>query len=121
MGSLIAKWALAGVASAIVFLGSSAPDLTGPMAGPLACPVTHLEGTSIAQINGAATQGCVLPALDPLSQAPIEEISPESVARDVPPRAIDYRRDQIIAAALAAGLSLSVLASRDDADRKCEC
>ena len=67
----------------------------------------------MAQLNAAATQGCLLPALDPVAQAPVVETAVDPVAMGVPQEAADPPRDLIIAQALAAGLDVSGASAKD--------
>ena len=122
MPSLRSASVLAGIAAAVVLVSASASRSVGPMPAPLACPVAQLGVTSVAQMNAAATQGCVLPALDPVALAPMGETAVGSVAIGVPRRTAGLSRDRVIAGALTAGLTVSVLSSRDDGEtRRCEC
>lgn len=73
-------------------------------------------------MNAAATQGCVLPALDSLAQAPMEQAAVGPVAIGAPRQAARSSRNQVITSALILGLNVSVRVARDEGEsRKCEC
>lgn len=100
------------VAGALIVGGSaSAASAVSGIAAPLACSAIQVGAASFAQLNVAATQGCVLPVMDQVAQVPATEPVLEPVSAGVPQRAAGVPRGLVIAGALAAGLAVAAIAS----------
>lgn len=111
MGSRKTRSVLAGAIAVAVLAGGPASAFASGPSAPLACSAAQLGMLSMAQLNVAATQGCVLPVLDPVAQAPAVEGPSGPVAAGVPQRAAGVPRGLILAGALATGLTVALLAS----------
>jgi hypothetical protein len=107
------RLALSGMAAVSLIVGgsASAASAVSGIAAPLACSALQVGVASVAQLNVAATQGCVLPIMDQVAQAPTTEPVVEPVAAGLPQRAVGVPRGLILAGALAAGLAVAAVAS----------
>lgn len=111
MGTRKFRSAAVGVVATVLLAGGAASGAASGLAAPSNCAALSLGAASFAQLNVAASRGCVLPALDPVAQAPVAEQIMEPAAVGVPQRAAFAPRGLIIASALAAGLAVAVVAS----------
>ena len=101
------------VAALMAGAGSVSASVAGSgLSANLACSVAQMGVASAAQLNPLGTQGCVLPLVDNVPQAPLAEPSVDPAAVGTPQRAAGLPRGLIIAGALASGIAVAVLASR---------
>lgn len=121
MGSRKFKSLVTGsVAAIVVIAGSASASAPTPVSGlssDLACPVAQIGVASAAQLNPQATQNCVLPVADKVSQASVAEPGVIPAAVGTPQRAVVVTRGMIIAGAVASGLVVAYVASKGSNSR----